>query len=211
VGQFAINDGNYYESINGGQNLVGGWRRWHRAYTCLICAVLGAFAGWWINFHVLNGFFYVANFLAITVPCATVIMVVDHFLLPRLFGISRPLTRVPSWQEAGRINVPAFVGCSLAIVYGAYATHLFSFLGENSSRYWGPAPLEAWALAGALYLVGVAVVRALAPARTKQLLGFSGLVIDEQVPPDAVIDIASVAGVAPGATPRVAMTAPTTT
>src|SRR5690349_13365335 len=34
--QVAINDGNYYEMVNAGQNLVGharGWRRWH---TCLV-------------------------------------------------------------------------------------------------------------------------------------------------------------------------------
>ena len=193
IGQFAINDGNYYETVNGGQNMIGGWKRWKRPYTCLVAAAVGAFAGWWVNFHVLNGFFYVANFLAITVPCATVIMVVDHFLLPRLFGISRPLTRVPAWSEAGKINVPAFVSCLIAIGYGAYATHLFTFLGENSSRYWGPAPLEAWAMAGALYVVGVAIVRAVAPARTKELLGFDRHTIVQEVPPNAVVDIASVA------------------
>ncbi|HEY1367383.1 MAG TPA: hypothetical protein VGF23_09730 [Gaiellaceae bacterium] len=191
VGQFAINDGNYYESVNGGQNLIGGWKHWHRTYTCLICAALGAFAGWWINFHVLNGFFYVANFLAITVPCATVIMVVDHFLLPRWFGISRPLTRVPSWQEASIVNYPAFIACALAIIFGAYATHLFTFLGENSTRYWGPAPLEAWALAGVLYIAGVAIVRAVAPAKTKELLGFDRNAIAQEVPTHDVIDIAS--------------------
>ena len=40
-------------------------------------------------------------------PCATVIMAVDHFLLPRLFNISRSLTKVPAWEETGFINVPA--------------------------------------------------------------------------------------------------------
>jgi cytosine permease len=133
--------------------------------------------------------------------------VVDHFLLPRLFGISRPLTRVPAWSEAGKINVPAFVSCLIAIGFGAYATHLFTFLGENSSRYWGPAPLEAWAMAGVLYVVGVAVVRAVAPARTKELLGFDRHTIVQEVPPNAVIDIASVAGLAP----RAPMSAPART
>jgi purine-cytosine permease-like protein len=191
ISQIALNDGNYYESINGGQNLLGGWRRWKRLYTCLVAAAIGAFAGWWINFHVLNGFFYVANFLAITVPCATVIMVVDHFLLPRLFGISRPLTRVPAWSEAGKINMPAFVACVAAIAYGAWATHLFSFLGEDPSRYWGPAPLETWLLAGALYVAGVAVVRVVAPGNTKRLLGFDSHSIKQGVRPDAIIDIGS--------------------
>jgi hypothetical protein len=172
ISQVALNDGNYYESINGGQNLIGGWSRWRRAYTCLGVAAIAAFAGWWVNFHVLNGFFYVANFLAITVPCATVIMVVDHFALPRLFGIARPLTRVPAWSEAGRINVAAFAACVAAIVYGGYATHLFAFLGEDAERYWGPAPLEAWLLAGVLYVAFVTACRALAPASLERLLAF---------------------------------------
>ena len=62
-----------------------------------------------VNFHFLNGWFKVASFLAVSVPCATVIMVVDHFALPRLFRISRPLTDVPSWDEAGVINLPAVI------------------------------------------------------------------------------------------------------
>jgi cytosine permease len=195
ISQIALNDGNYYESINGGQNLLGGWRRWKRVYTCLAAAAIATFAGWWINFHVLDGFFVVANFLAITVPSATVIMVVDHFLLPRLFGISRPLTRVPTWQEAGTINVPAFVACLAAIAFGAYATHLFSFLGESSTRYWGPAPLETWVVAGALYVAGVAACKTLAPDSIRTLLGFDSHSMERKVPSGAVIDVTTEQGV----------------
>ena len=66
-------------------------------------------------------------------------------------------------------------------------------------------------LGGVTYVAGVALVQSFAPGRLKELLGFSRVVIDEVVPPDAVIDIASVAGVAPGATPRASMAAPATT
>jgi hypothetical protein len=54
-------------------------------------------------------------------------------------------------------------------------------------------------------------VQSLAPARVKELLGFSRIVIHEDVPPAAVIDIASVAGVAPGAASRAPLTAPAVT
>src|SRR6266487_3083725 len=100
VSQFAINDGNYYESVNAGQNLIGGWRRWQRPLTCVVVAAGGALAAYLVNYHYLNGWFKVAGFLAVSVPCATVIMCVDHFLVPRLFKISRPLTSVPAWNEA---------------------------------------------------------------------------------------------------------------
>lgn len=38
-------------------------------------------------------------FVAIAAPCATVIMAVDRFALPRLPGISRPTSRHPVWQQ----------------------------------------------------------------------------------------------------------------
>src|ERR1700760_3583993 len=85
ISQFAINDGNYYESVNAGQNLVGSAPGWGRLYTCLVVAGGGAIAGYLVNYKFVNGWFDVATFLAITVPCATTIMAVDHFLLPRWF------------------------------------------------------------------------------------------------------------------------------
>ena len=79
--------------------------------------------------------------------------------------------------------------------------------GEDPTRLWGIPPLESWVLGGVTYIAGVALVQALAPARVKELLGFSRVVVDEDVPPEAVLDIASVAGVAPGAAMRVPQTA----
>src|SRR2546430_6171396 len=113
ISQFAINDGNYYESVNAGQNLIGGWRPWRRIYTCLLVAGGGIIAADLVNFHFLNGWFKVATFLAISVPSATVIMAVDHFVLPRRLRISLPLTRARAWQDARRVYVPA-VGALLA-------------------------------------------------------------------------------------------------
>src|ERR1700693_4159529 len=68
VSQVAINDGNYYESVNAGQNLVGGWSLWRRPYTVLLVAVGGVIAADLVNFHFLNAWFKVATFLAISVP-----------------------------------------------------------------------------------------------------------------------------------------------
>jgi purine-cytosine permease-like protein len=192
VSQFAINDGNYYEAINGFQNILGGWSRWKRVYSCLICAGIAALAGWLVNYEIQNGFFKVAAFLAISVPCATVIMCVDHFLLPRIFGISRPLMKIPRWNEASIGNWPAIVALAIAVMFGAWGTGIVP--GENANRYWGPAPLEAWALAGVLYIAFVALARTLvsAPGTLKQVLGFSKLVIGEPLPSALVIDLASV-------------------
>lgn len=189
VSQVAINDGNYYESINALQNLLGGWSRWKRIYSCLVTAAFGALMAWIVNYVLLSGFTTVSAFLAITVPCASVIMFVDHFVLPRLFRISRPLIHVPSWREAGRANVPAIAALIGSVIFGAYATGTMP--GASSTRYWGVAPAEAWVLAGVLYVVFVAIARAVVAPNLKQVLGFSREASAMNVVPGQIIDIAT--------------------
>lgn len=192
ISQFAINDGNYYESVNAGQNLVGGWRPWRRIYTCVLVAGGGVLAADLVNFHFLNGWFKVATFLAISVPSATTIMVVDHFLLPRMFRISRPLTDVPSWQDAGLINVPAVVALLGAVFYGVTGSASWpgGWLQAAPPNGWGPVPLESWLIAGVGYAALVAVARAVVPD-VKGVLGFSRGALAASVPEGAVVDVAS--------------------
>jgi purine-cytosine permease-like protein len=192
ISQFAINDGNYYESINAGQNLIGGWKHWRRLYSCVLIAAGGALAGYLVNYQFVNGWFKVASFLAVTVPCATVIMCVDHFLLPRWFKISRPLTKVPSFADAGPINVPAVVALLGAVAFGVTGTAGWpnGWLEASEPNSWGPVPLEAWLLAGVLYIVLVAVARVAVP-NIKSALAFSKDALAANVPGDAVVDIAS--------------------
>jgi purine-cytosine permease-like protein len=206
ISQFAINDGNYYESVNAGQNLVGGWRRWRRLYTCLLVAGGGVIAADLVNFHFLNGWFKVATFLAISVPSATVIMSVDHFLLPRWFGIARPLTQVPSWDEAGFINAPAVIALLVAVFYGVTGSASWpnGWLESAPPNGWGPVPLESWLIAGIGYVALVALVRLVAP-NVRSALAFSRPALAAQVPGDAIVDIASEAE--PRGTPAAAVPA----
>jgi cytosine permease len=191
--QFAVNDGNYYETINAGQNILATWKKWRRVYTCLIAAALGAFSAWIVNYKFVNGWFIVAGFLAVTVPCATVIMVVDHFLLPRLFKISRPLGKVPSWREAGVVNVPAVAALLCAIFFGITGTADWpgGWLEKTAPGGWGPVPVEAWLLAGVLYVVFVAASKALVKSESglRSVLGFSEQAASSHVPSDAVVDL----------------------
>src|SRR5579862_6894664 len=206
ISQVAINDGNYYESVNAGQNLFGSWKLWRRPLTCLLVAGGGVIAADLVNFHFLNGWFKVASFLAVTVPSATVIMAVDHFLLPRLFRISRPLDHVPRWEEAGFMNVPAVVALLVAVFFGVTGTASWphGWLEATPPNSWGPVPLEAWLIAGAGYLALVGVAQALGSVRTQ--LGFAKTVRDDETTGEAVIDIASTGAVgSPGMAPATAM------
>ena len=99
------------------------------------------------------------------VPCATVIMAVDHFMLPRMFRISRPLTRCRPGRRPASINVPAVVALLGAVFFGVTGTANWpnGWIYASEPNGWGPVPVEAWALSGILYVVGVAVARSIVP------------------------------------------------
>jgi purine-cytosine permease-like protein len=164
--QVAINDGNYYEMVNGGQNLIGhtrGWRHWH---TCLVMAVVAAVFTWLFP-HVENGFFKIAGWSAVALPSTTVVMCVDQFVLPRL-GIRRPVEPIPGWRQAGPGNWPGIAAVLVAVLFGAWGLGLLP--GQSSTPNLGLVPVEAWLIAGLLYL-GLALAVARIPAG-RQLLGY---------------------------------------
>jgi len=166
--QVAINDGNYYEMTNAGQNLVGhapGWRRW---FTCVVMAALAAVMAWWFP-HLQENFFTVAGWSAIALPSATVVMCVDQFVLPRVAGVHRAVGRIPTWREAGLANWPAIVSVLAAMLFGAWGLALLP--GQESAPALGLVPVEAWLLAGVLYLA-LATLAARTSARTA-LLGLA--------------------------------------
>jgi hypothetical protein len=125
-----------------------------------------------VNYKIMNAWYAVPVFLAITAPYATMIMAVDRFVLPRLLGVTRPAGRVPSWQQAAAANWPAIASLLAATVYGAIASAILpAHLGFSAPRNWGPIPLESWLTAGACYLVLAAAVRHKA-ACPQRVLGF---------------------------------------
>jgi purine-cytosine permease-like protein len=164
----AINDGNYYEMINGGQNLVGQVRGWPRWATCLIMAGIAALFTWWFP-HLENGFFTVAGWSSIALPCVTVVMCVDRFLLPVWFGRTRAVEPIPSWREAGLANWPAIVAVLVALLFGAWGLDLLP--GQESAPSLGLVPVEAWLLAGVIY-AGLAAVVVRIPSATS-VLGYA--------------------------------------
>jgi cytosine permease len=166
--QVAINDGNYYEMINAGQNVVGharGWKRWH---TCVIMAVVAALFAWWFP-HIENGFFTVAGWSSIALPSATVVMCVDRFVLVRLIGMDRPVNPIPSWREAATANWPGIVAVVVAVLFGAWGQGLLP--GQETTPSVGLVPVEAWLLAAVLYVV-LAVVAYRLPGSSR-VLGFA--------------------------------------
>jgi cytosine/uracil/thiamine/allantoin permease len=131
-------------------------------------AAVAALVAWWFP-HLENGFFTVAGWSSIALPSATVVMCVDRFLLRRLTGLDRPVTRIPTWRDAATANWAGIGAVLVAVLFGAWGQGLLP--GQESTPPVGLVPVEAWLLAGVLY-AGLAAVTARMPGGTV-LLGFA--------------------------------------
>jgi hypothetical protein len=130
-------------------------------------AIVAALFTWGFP-SVENGFFIVASWSSIALPCVTVVMCVDRFVLPRLIAVRRPMGTVPSWRASGVANVPGIVAVLVAVAFGAWGLGLFP--GQESAPPAGLPAVEAWVLAAVLY-AALAWLAGRSPA-SLVLLGF---------------------------------------
>jgi len=165
INQFALNDGNLYEAINAMQNIFG----WRRVISVLILGVAGAILGAAMA-SVQNSFFIVANISGIFVPCATTIMAVDYFIVPRLFGMKRPTHKITTWANTSVINWVGVIALVIALLVGAYTGGLIPGTSGFGTTNIGLPTLQSWIVAAAAYLIGVAIVRGRSDAY--RLLGY---------------------------------------
>lgn len=176
INQFSLNDGNLYEAINAMQNVFG----WKRLFSVLILGAVGAIlAAKMVTLQ--NNFFIVAGISAVFVPCATVIMVMDVFVVPRLFGLRRPVGNVTPWHDAAPINWVGIIALLIGLVVGSYTGGLIPNTPGFGTTSIGYPPLQAWILSAGCYLIGVFIVRHL-PNRYL-LLGYPQKVYTEQAQP----------------------------
>ena len=170
VNQWAVQDGNLYIAINGAQNLLSRIPRWRRQYT-VIGLGLAAAGLTFILPSLTKTFNIVTGIGAVTVPVASTIMAMDVFLLPRLFGLRRPLHRVAAWHELATANWPAIAALVAGTAVGAFTGGLVPGTPGFGKTYIGFPALQAWATGAVVYLVIVALI-----ARhrwAKALLGYS--------------------------------------
>jgi len=161
ITQVAVNDMNLYEIVTAAKNLFAGPR-------IIYVAVFGLIGSIFAYFQIINHYTTIAELTGVLVPCATIVMILDAFVVPRLFGIRRPADKVTAWRSAGMANVPALLAIAAGLVVGGFTGGIFT-----SSTTWGIGPLQAWATAIVVYLAGVAVVRAIFTGETRdKLLGF---------------------------------------
>ena len=157
VNQWAIQDGNLYIAINGAQNLLSRIPGWRREFTVIGLGLVAAVLTFILP-NLQTTFNIVTGIGSVTVPTASTIMAIDIFVVPRLFGLRRPLHRVANWNELAVANWPAIVALVAGTLVGGYCAGLIPILPGFGATYIGFPALQAWLTGAIVYLVIVAAV-----------------------------------------------------
>jgi purine-cytosine permease-like protein len=175
VNQWAVQDGNLYIAINGAQNLLSRIPRWRRQYT-VVGLGLAAAGLTYILPSLTKTFNIVTGIGAVTVPVASTIMAMDVFVLPRLFGLHRPLYRVATWSELAFANWPAIIALLAGTAVGAFTGGLVPGTAGFGKTYIGFPALQAWVTGAVVYVALAGLVAAVSKKhRAKELLGYSAI------------------------------------
>jgi purine-cytosine permease-like protein len=171
----AVNDANLYEAVNAVQNFLRGRRR---IETILVLGLVGAAVAAFMeqSDSLQSNFFIVANMCAVFLPCATIVMAMDVFLLERLSGCRRPAGEdgasraVTSWAAASPGNVAGIVAILAGLAVGAVTGGLIPGTAGFGKTNVGLPSVEAWATTIVLYLAAMLAARTLTSYRAKQVL-----------------------------------------
>jgi len=170
----ALNDANLYEGVNAVQNLLKGRRR---AETVLGLGAAGAIVAVLMerSASLQNNFFIVAGICAVCLPCATIVMALDVFLLQRLSGARRwggtdaASHAVVSWDGASAGNFAGILAILAGVAVGSVTGGLIPGLPGFGKTNIGIPAVEAWATAIIVY-VGAMLVAGRLSARAKQVM-----------------------------------------
>jgi purine-cytosine permease-like protein len=176
INLIALNDANLYEAVNAVQNFLRGR---HRAQTVVGLGVVGAVIAVFMerSSSLQNNFFIVANMCAVFLPCATLVMAVDVFLLRRVSGCARKAGEdgapraVVSWAEASPGNLAGIVAILAGLAVGAVTGGLIPGTAGFGTTNIGIPAVEAWSTAIGLYLLAMLAARILSPRARNILLG----------------------------------------
>jgi purine-cytosine permease-like protein len=172
VNQVALNDANLYEAVNAIQNVTSGR---YRIATVLILGLIGAIIA--VEMNTLdNNFFIVASITAVCLPCATLVMAVDLWLLTPISGVSRPVgpdgapRAIVAWANSSPANIAGVVAILGGLAVGGLTGGLIPGLSGFNHTNIGIPALQGWATAVVLYVIGLYIARRLASDRQRAVL-----------------------------------------
>jgi purine-cytosine permease-like protein len=181
VNQWAVQDGNLYIAINGVQNVLSRIPGYRRQFTVIGLGAIAAVMTFILP-NLTATFTIVTGIGSTTVPVASTIMAVDLFVVPRLFGVRRPIGRVATWRELAPANWPAIVALVAGTLVGTYTAGLIPGTPGFQTDYIGFPAVQAWLTGAVVYIVGVAIVVRRPGARS--ILGFARVPADTAPEPE---------------------------
>jgi purine-cytosine permease-like protein len=170
INQWAVQDGNLYIAINGAQNILAAIPGWRRQYTVVGLGLIAAGLTFILP-NLTRTFTIVTGIGSVTVPVASTIMAMDIFLVPRLFGLRRPMDRVANWSELATANVPGIIALLAGTGIGLWTAGLIPWTSGYGKTYIGFPALQAWVTGAVVYIVAVALIAR--SDRATQWLGYT--------------------------------------
>ncbi|MGH9549939.1 MAG: hypothetical protein ACRD3W_11220, partial [Terriglobales bacterium] len=144
VTYFALNDANLYAAINGIENL----RQYPRKRLTLLLTIAGAIVAAVLS-RWSNSFEAVASMSSTVLPCATVIMLAEWYIISRIEGTRPDFSRIPSLAELPFVRWSAVVallaGSTVGVVTAGFIPGLERF-------HLGVCALQSWLSSFVVYM-----------------------------------------------------------
>lgn len=145
INYVAVNDSGLYASINAAENLKHFPRKvWVATLAILAAAATIMLFGYKQNFEV------VAALSCIVLPCATMIMVAEEFIIKHICGRSEDLSVVVDFDDAPGLRWAAVGALSIGSIV---ATINAGFIPGTEQLSWGVPSLHGWIISMLSYMI----------------------------------------------------------
>lgn len=145
VNYVAVNDSGLYASINAAENLISIPRKF-----CVAILALSGAAATVMLFGYKHNFEVVAALSCIVLPCSTVIMVAEEFLVKKIWGQSEDLSVVVDYDKLPPIRWAAVSALTIGTIV---ATLNAGFLPGTERFSFGVPSLHGWIISFVLYIL----------------------------------------------------------
>lgn len=144
VTYFAVNDSGLYGAINALENI----REMPRRCVVALLTLSGALVAAALSFNG-KAFELVTTISSIVLPCATVVILAEHFILRKWWTVESNFDRVVSLSELPSVKVPALLAVLAGFLVGVLTSGLIDGL---KSFHVGVCSLQAWIATLLVYL-----------------------------------------------------------
>ena len=141
----AANDSNMYGMINALENLK---RLPHKVAVIILAGASSAFAAWLAQAGSSRSLESIASLNCVIIPVMTVIMIIEEFVIKRLYNLPDNSSVVVPMNELPAIRWPAFIASHLGLLVGICTAGVIPGL---ESLFVGICSVQSWLVAAVAY------------------------------------------------------------